>query len=283
MKEIDTVYLRPETYIQLIALTAENGFFKTDCNDIEGAIELGYSAAHGPKLFDDLVAELSHEFAEISSASARRLYNALKKGFKEENLVEMHLLQSFEVCNDRAEPRSIVASRVTVDKMSGVCPRTGVQLRLINLDTEQKEQLKRGLLHLSSVAYEERIGKKEIAAEEGLLSFEKWLQNREGKPFTAVIDGPNIAYYFQNFDEGTFNFHQIQFVIDALENMGENVLLILPRKYTQKSFMLTKASGKSRQYVSKKEREILDNLISAGKIYVVPPSLLDDFYWMWAR
>lgn len=71
-------------------------------------------------------------------------------------------------------------------------------------------------------------------------------------------------------------------MVDALEEMGENVLVILPKKYTLPSFTLTKSTGQVRQHVTPKEREFLDNLISAGKAYIVPPSLLDDYYWMYA-
>jgi hypothetical protein len=86
----------------------------------------------------------------------------------------------------------------------------------------------------------------------------------------------------QNFQQGTFNFHQIKFVVDALENMGENVLVILPYKYSQNSFVLTKTSGTSTQRLTAKERKIRDELISSGKTYVVPRACLDDFYWMYA-
>jgi hypothetical protein len=86
----------------------------------------------------------------------------------------------------------------------------------------------------------------------------------------------------QNFEQGTFNFHQIQFVVDALENMGENVLVVLPYKYSQHSFMASKSSGSVRQRLSSKERAIRDELISSGKVYVVPVGCLDDYYWMYA-
>ena len=108
------------------------------------------------------------------------------------------------------------------------------------------------------------------------------MQNRSGRPFTAIVDGPNIAYYMQNFDQGTFNYHQIQFVVDALENMGENVLVVLPKKYTYDRFTIPKGTHTVKQTLSPKEREIRDNLISRGKACVVPVGSLDDYYWMFA-
>lgn len=70
--------------------------------------------------------------------------------------------------------------------------------------------------------------------------------------------------------------------MEALENMGENVLVILPKKYMQKSFVVPKVTGPIRQTVSKREQEIREKLLSSGKAYIVPPSLLDDYYWMYA-
>ena len=81
---------------------------------------------------------------------------------------------------------------------------------------------------------------------------------REGKPFTAIVDGANIAYYMQNFEGGTFNFHQIKFMVEALEKMNENPLVVLPHKYSSKSFHISMGASRRRQVVTNKEREILD-------------------------
>ena len=62
---------------------------------------------------------------------------------------------------------------------------------------------------------------------------------REGRPFTAIIDGANVAYYMQNFAGGSFNFHQIQFMVEALEKMNEmgyNALILCCKDAT--SFLL---------------------------------------------
>ena len=48
------------------------------------------------------------------------------------------------------------------------------------------------------------------------------VSEREGEPFTAIVDGANIAYYMQNFEGGLFNIHQIAFMVEALEKMNEN-------------------------------------------------------------
>ena len=86
----------------------------------------------------------------------------------------------------------------------------------------------------------------------------------------------------QNFQQGTFNFNQIKFVVDALEKMGENVLVIIPKKYTYDNFLITKSNGSVKQSLSEKEKSIRDELVSSGKVYIVPVGCLDDYYWMYA-
>ncbi len=86
----------------------------------------------------------------------------------------------------------------------------------------------------------------------------------------------------QNFDKGCFNFYQIQFLVDALESMGENPLVILPYKYLLNSFGIMNGTNYRAQHVSPNERNILNNLLDKGQLYRVPARCLDDFYWMLA-
>mmetsp|Transcript_43018 Transcript_43018/g.104137 ORF Transcript_43018/g.104137 Transcript_43018/m.104137 type:complete len:836 (+) Transcript_43018:76-2583(+) len=282
MKEGEFVILQPETYVQLIACIAEAGYFREGSESIAGVEDLGYSVGSGPQLFDVLAQELADNSVEITAASAKRLYNAFQRGFKDSNLKPLHLLESISTCNDSAEPDELVVSRVSLDETSGRCPRTGTHLRLIGLDAEQKKQLGNGLAELATEAYAERVMKQSAKAELELKRFADWLDTRTGKPYTAIVDGPNIAYYMQNFQDGRFSYHQIEFVVDALEKMGENVLVVLPQKYTQDSFLITNAAGQRRQKLTRKEKEISRELISSGKAYTVPTGCLDDHYWMYA-
>lgn len=79
---------------------------------------------------------------------------------------------------------------------------------------------------------------------------------REGEPFTAILDGANIAYYMQNFDQGKFNVYQVAFVQEALERMGENTLVVMPYKYCLPYFTTSGSRG-SKQHMSDRERDIL--------------------------
>jgi len=59
----------------------------------------------------------------------------------------------------------------------------------------------------------------------------------------------------QNFEQGMFNFHQIKFMVDALERMNENPLVIIPYKYSTKRFYVG-TNSKEKQILSKEEIQI---------------------------
>jgi hypothetical protein len=153
--------------------------------------ELGYFHASGPLLLNQLASELADNTVEISSASAKRLYNAFQKGYRDsemaQNLKPLHVLEPLKTNNDHAATNELIVSRVTLDETTGKCPRSGVQLRLINLDDGRKKQLQEGLVYLASTSYEERHQRKNDLAKDSLERFTTWLDKREGHPFTAII------------------------------------------------------------------------------------------------
>ncbi|KAL9189460.1 hypothetical protein ACHAXT_009135 [Thalassiosira profunda] len=295
MQTTEGVILEPENYILLLATIAENKFFCDDSPPIEGATDLGYSHSHGPKLFDEIAAEFSADALEITSASARRMYNALAIGFKEfrgedsgddeetiaSTLEEVHPLMSMPLTTQSARRNEVVASRVSLDRSTGICPATGCQQRLIVLEPDQRKQLHDDLLDLSVEQFAQFAGKRledsPESAKEQLLKFSNWLDEREGEPFTAIIDGANVGYYMQSFEKGRFNYHQIKFMIDTLEERGEKPLVVLPYKYGWRQFYSTK---REQQTLDGAEMQIMKDLNESGKLYRVPPRCLDDFYWM---
>lgn len=288
MRNAASVILEAENYVLLISAMAENGYFRKNSNPIDGAIDLGYSVSCGPKLFDEIVQEMAEDVLEVSSASARRLYNALAIGFKDEhmarNLKEMHSLAGMAHLNKSASANELVASRVTVDEKTAICPRTGATLRLIMLEQDEKSKLKLSLQELASielVKFSKGKADSKRAVEE-LDHFADWLDTQTGKPFTAIVDGANVAYYMQNFDSGKFNYHQIQFVVDALLKMKETPLVVVPYKYGFNSFRINTGAAGEVQRLNEEERKIRDTLLENGTLYRVPKMLLDDYYWMLA-
>lgn len=214
-----------------------------DSPPIDGATDLGYTHSHGPGLFDEIVTEMAAEVLEISSSSTRRLYNSLAVGFQSdclENdghsivsiLKEAHPLISVSLTRRLAECNELVASRISLDRSTGLCPVTQAQQQLIILEPDQRTQLHNDLLKLSTEQYAKFAGRKAddspTRAREQLQLFSNWLDQRQGEPFTAIVDGANVGYYMQSFDRGRFNYYQIQFMVDTLEGRGENPLVVIP-------------------------------------------------------
>jgi hypothetical protein len=113
-------------------------------------------------------------------------------------------------------------------------------------------------------------------------------------PYTAIIDGANVGYYMQNFQDGRFCYNQIKFVVCSRcigTEAGETPLVLLPAKYTRNNFIKTKSfSGplngrdvyEHRQFLTESDMKIRDELMTLDKLFIVPTGLLDDFYWILA-
>jgi len=106
-----------------------------------------------------------------------------------------------------------------------------------------------------------------------LEGFATWLDEREGSPFSAIVDGANVAYY----GLGSINYHQIKLMVTALEEMGETPLVVIPQKYAQRKFYLRQGYV---QELPQVQVDILEDLENSGKLYKVPHRCLDDYYWM---
>lgn len=157
--------------------------FSSDSNPVDGAEELGYLPACGPKLFDKLVSDMAADVLEITSASARRLYGVFANAFEgkamAKKLVKMHPLAPLSINNEPAEDGELIVSRVMVPTDSGVCPRSGAALRLINLKPEERKQMLDTLLKLAEtthLSWSERGGTNDGSALVALREFSDWLE-----------------------------------------------------------------------------------------------------------
>lgn len=293
MQNAPSVHLDAATYVNVLSGFARSGAFGPTASPIDSATELGYRAPCGADLLNQLVEEMSRDVMEIPLASAKRLHNAFADGFPDSGLsAERSLLPLMRVVSP-APRGSLVVSRVYVDPSTGACTRTGVRLRLIHLTSAERVKLKDTVVSMARSVQakfeQESLAKSpkwktRKSVDQELLRFFEWLDHREGEPFTAVVDAANVAYYLQNFEEGRFSFHQIQFVVDALERLGERPLVILPNKYSLPYFYVTigigSARGPKKQVQTPEEVEIVKGLQESGKLYVVPASCLDDFFWI---
>jgi hypothetical protein len=274
-----------------------------DASPIDGAKNLGFVYSHGPHLLDEIAKDMAENVLEISSASARRLSNALAVGFKEapepnaesENLdiivssvKEAHPLSPMQITRQKVAPNELVACRVLLDRSTGICEVTGSQQQLILLEPDQRKQLLGDLIDLSHTQflnYHKGIGSHDkhaardskTKAREEIQKFSEWLNTREGEPFTAIVDGANVGYYMQNFAKGGFNYHQIKFMVDTLEARGETPLVVLPFKYNHFNYVYN--SKLQLQQLDESDVAILKDLRDRGMMYTVAPRCLDDLYW----
>lgn len=110
-------------------------------------------------------------------------------------------------------------------------------------------------------------------------------QRRRGRPFSVVMDAANVAYCRQNYDDGCFSFAQIELVLRHLQAQGEEVLVLLPAKYTD-SVVPNHIRRKGRagwiaQKVTSEEHALVEGWARDGLLYRVPPRENDDWYWIY--
>jgi hypothetical protein len=281
MRSIPTVHLDSDAFMHLIAGIAEKGRYKIGAEPIESAKELGYVNMSGPGLFDELVAEMASVIYEIPESSTKRLYNALALGFPGSGLTDT-AVHSLKLTDTKVKGNELFASRVRINQFQGLCPRSGVKLRLIHLSDEEKDKMVDKVLVMAREEqhrYHEKSrhwnGKD---SDDHVKKFYNWLDQREGRPFTILIDGANVGYYHQNFEDGRFSYQQVLFMVDFLERLGENPLVVLPNKYSYNIFNVSHGAPGyyqgSKQVLTREEIKIRETLIRFGKIFFVPGGTL---------
>ena len=291
MRTTSRVKMDAATYADFIAAVAEQGYFRADdSNCIVGAEDLGYSQSCGPELLGELIAQMAEDVMDISEESARVLHNGFAAGFKESGLdIVSDSDEKMKPLTTLRDNGALVANRVTIGKDTGKCPATGTTLRLIVLEESQRVHVHDTLIEMArekSMEYTAKLAAKGRSTKDNaekaeqatqiLKEFSEWLDTREGKPYTSIVDGANIAY----FGWGKVNIHQLIHMVDALEKQGEYPLVVFPQKYTRRKFHLRKGMM---QVLKDEEMELLERLKEKDQMYVVPPMCLDDlckcFLW----
>lgn len=128
-----------------------------NADPLEGALEAGFSASHGPILFNEIAKEMADAILEINNQSARVLYNAFIRGFPG-GASDVELLSEEEkvpIESTAANDDDLVACRVLVDSKTGVCPRTGATQRLFKLKRQHRRHFHDTMLDMASSLYEE--------------------------------------------------------------------------------------------------------------------------------
>ncbi|CAJ1942526.1 unnamed protein product [Cylindrotheca closterium] len=281
MRESSRVHFDVDTYTLILCTLAEEGCFSANASPIEDAAKAGFNATCGPMLFDQLVAELAEDLLELTEDSCRSLSTSLSKSICPKDLVDEDQLPLLQ---NATQPNSspLVVGRTKIDLETALCPATGAKLRLINLDEEQRQHVHDTLIEMAELQFLEFTKNRKHPVDENgnkgleeLTKFSEWLDNREGEPFTVVVDGPNIGF----FGYGSFHYSQVKAIVDELERMGEKPLVTMPNKYIGPSFFLRKGQH---QRLADKDLLYIEKLKEEQKLYVVPQLCLDDYYWMLA-
>jgi pentatricopeptide repeat protein len=287
MRETKGVYLDADTYILLMGAAARVGLFHpTATSPTTKDDDLGqYGFFHsGPALFDELATEMAQDVMELHEEQAMQLLHHFETSFQDNHN------------SSNKTKKSLIAKRVSVNETTAVCNETGATLRLFNLTVSQRQNVQRKLLKMANrqrqeygeklLAEKRSSGKnvsrangvfkqKYVSAVSELSKFTKWMKYRNGTVFTAIIDGPNVAYYGHNY----VCYKQVKEMVDTLEAMGETPLVIMPQKYVSSQFFLTSTNL---QKLTETDQQIMKNLVDQKKVFVVPSACLDDFYWMMA-
>lgn len=128
-----------------------------NADPLEGIHALGFQNASGPELFNEVASLMADDVLDLSSASARRLYNAFEKAYhgtsKAKHLSKLHPLAPLQLLHEIADDDEMVVSKVAIDLETGQCPRTGARLTLLKLDQDQRKQLRDGLRILAGEQY----------------------------------------------------------------------------------------------------------------------------------
>lgn len=285
MRTISRVKMDDLTYSTFIASVAKNGYFLANSKEIDGGSDLGYDPASGPKLLNALITEMAQDVLDISEEAAQILQTGFAVGFKGMVLCAAN---TFDRITTFCDSNTLVANRVSVDRDTGKCSATDATVRLIVLEPGQRVHVHDTLLEMAReksmeytaklaakgrVAYD-HVEKAELATKI-LKDFSEWLDARQGRPYTAIVDGANVAY----FGWGKINVHQLYHMVEALKKQGEYPLVVFPQKYTRQKFHLRQGFM---QVLQDEELELLERLKESGQMYVVPPMCLDDMYWMLA-
>lgn len=290
MRNTPSVHFDGETYVLLLAALARQGYFVGGRRVSTPVMEQAGFPATGPPLWDTLATEMADDLLELNETTATVLFESLRDSYGQTNDVLSDREESFEpsvIQNiTTASSDSLTIGRVTVNPATGICPVAKTQLRLFALTESQQATVHSALLDMAAAQHEEFTDRlrskgklKEGVATNGtyaleqLAVFAEWLSTQN---FTAILDGPNVAYY----GHSGVHYSQVLLMVKHLESLGERPLVVMPQKYCRSTFFLS-STGR-RQTLTEREVQAIADLQERGQLFVVPEYCLDDYYWMMA-
>lgn len=166
------------------------------------------------------------------------------------------------------------ASIVDIYNVTSCCPNCGGELQKLFLEEDERRRVRIALGNIVSAS--------SPAQNKSLEIFADFLAKND--EFVYIVDGANVAYHKQNFDDGQFSYRQIDVVVSRLKERGERILVLLPYPYARRIIpnSAKHKKGKRVTYLTKEDQEILERFEKEGMLYVVPQWANDDWYWMFA-
>jgi Pentacotripeptide-repeat region of PRORP len=194
-----------------------------------------------------------------------------------DDLLEIHEVAANQLIESVRDSAGFLATRVMISE-NATCPETDAKLRLFTLTPEKRRVVHDTLLDMAAqkthnASYVQSKSTNTLSPQARLREFSRWLKYRRGDPYTAFIDGPNVAYFGHRY----LDWKYIERMVQQVEDLGETPLVIMPTRYTSPTFRL---SDGSIQELDVDGRRIIQDLTKKGCLYVVPSGSLDDYYWM---
>lgn len=180
MRQSPGVYFDADSYALIIGSLAKFGRFCASAEAIDGAISAGFTATHGPLLFDELATEMAEDILELTEPAARIIFDSFSAGFSLDDLVCDGELPTI-LSTDESRDSPLTMGRVEIDGMTALCPVTGAKLRLIALDEDQRQHVHETLIKMAGIQFVEFTKNRKKPIEENLgiqelTRFSNWME-----------------------------------------------------------------------------------------------------------
>jgi len=150
---------------------------------------------------------------------------------------------------------------VHVDE-NGFCMAAGENLKGVDLEDHDWDAF---------ISAFERLALSKEHKGNSFQNFTKWLE--QNGPFSLIVDGANVAFYNQNFDQGAFCFSQVNAMMKMLE-----------KEFPDRKALLVLHINRTRGQAAKKTfaQALLKGLQERNQIVTTPVGSNDDWYWLYA-
>ena len=175
---------------------------------------------------------------------------------------------------DSSEVEAARNDAVRIDRIDEAGQCCGTRLRLLGLNADERERVREVII--------ERASHRSPYGLEHLIGYREWLRVRP--PFDYVLDGPNIAYLDQNYENGRFRYFQIQLVLDQIRaaDPDARVLILLPQKYLKQQIPNHTCAPARYTELDASDWALINQWRADGLLYDCYAGLYDDWYWMYA-